>query len=173
MSGAGARLFFALWPPRELAEALAGLQRRLGEAGRPVPRERLHLTVLFVGDGDPEQVAAAGARAAAAAEPVRLGLDRIGFFARAGVIWAGTEAAPEPLLELHRGLRRQLRRRGQPFDGKPLHPHITLFRKAAPPASGTLAEPLVWRASELTLVASQRRADGAAYQVLERWPLAP
>mgnify|MGYP000674510999 CR=1 FL=1 len=78
MSGAGARLFFALWPPRELAEALAGLQRRLGEAGRPVPRERLHLTVLFVGDGDPEQVAAAGARAAAAAEPVRLGLDRIG-----------------------------------------------------------------------------------------------
>ncbi len=171
MSGAGVRLFFALWPPSGVKAALADLQRDLGEAGRPVPRERLHLTVLFVGDGDPERVAAAGARAAAAVAPARLDLDRIGFFARAGVVWVGTQAAPEPLVALHRELRQRLRRLGQAFDDKPLRPHVTLFRKAAPPAFRTPPVPLHWRIGELTLVASQRGAAGPDYRVLGRWPL--
>ncbi|MFP4183912.1 MAG: 2'-5' RNA ligase family protein, partial [Halorhodospira sp.] len=62
------RLFFALWSPACLADALSDLQSELGCAGRPVARGRLHMTLLFVGVGERARVAEAGAQAAARAE---------------------------------------------------------------------------------------------------------
>ncbi|MBK1725437.1 RNA 2',3'-cyclic phosphodiesterase, partial [Halorhodospira neutriphila] len=165
------RLFFALWPPPWLREALAALQREHPGRGRPVSAEQMHLTVLFLGAAQPPAAAAAGAAAAREASAFRLVIDRLGYFARARVAWAGAEAAPAPLADLHRALRRELRRRDQPFDGKRLHPHITLFRKAAPPPRGALETPLEWPVERLTLVASERGVQGASYRVEAAWPL--
>ena len=46
------RLFFALWPPLEVAEQLAGVARAVAQqfGGKPTRQETLHLTLAFLGE---------------------------------------------------------------------------------------------------------------------------
>jgi hypothetical protein len=65
----GRRMFFALWPepPLQAAMAAAGgaVARNRNLGGRDIPPERLHLTLLFLGDVAPRVTArSAGARRA-------------------------------------------------------------------------------------------------------------
>lgn len=164
------RLFLALWPPDDVRERLAALQREVGAIGRPVAPERLHLTVAFLGNAAPEPAADAAAAAAENARGFVLRLDRFGHFARSGVAWIGATECPEALESLHRGLRRQLRRRGLRTERRPLHPHVTLYRKARP-VRPHLGEPVEWPVDELVLAASVTRSDGPEYHRVGAWPL--
>jgi len=57
------RLFFALWPPREAARALADWAGEVAResGGRATAEEKIHLTLAFLGEAKPEK-AIAGAR---------------------------------------------------------------------------------------------------------------
>ncbi len=54
-----ARLFVAVWPPDEVAETLRALRRKDERGVRFVPPESWHITLRFLGDADPDEVAAA------------------------------------------------------------------------------------------------------------------
>ena len=167
------RLFFALWPDREVQEALARHARRLvRKAGRRIPPERIHMTLVFLGWVDPATRACLERRAGeVSVPPFELVIDRAGAFPRARVVWAGPGAAPAPLAALEAALREAAARCGLETDTRPFVPHVTLARKAAPVPAGPLPEPVRWPVADFALVRSRLRPGGAGYEVLRRWPL--
>jgi 2'-5' RNA ligase len=95
-----ARLFFALVPPAALQATLARLGRDVAERahGRAVPADNLHVTVAFVGAWPLSRLShwtAVGDRCAG--EAMRVTLDTLGGFRRAGVAWIGERDPPVAL----------------------------------------------------------------------------
>lgn len=158
------RLFFALWPPEAVREAVARRVRGVELAGRPVPPENWHITLAFLGNVAAErrrryERAAAAVRAA----PFKLCLDRVGFFPRSRIAWLGASHLPAPLEELHGALTERLAGAGFEPERRPFRPHLTLARKAAPKGAPVDIEPVVWPVTGFRLVRSETRPDGARY----------
>ncbi|MDX9740477.1 MAG: RNA 2',3'-cyclic phosphodiesterase [Gammaproteobacteria bacterium] len=167
------RLFFALDPPADVRAALHGIAHGLSPlpGGRLVAADRLHLTLLFLGMVPvallPNILGAAGR---VSASSFTLGLERIGYWRHAGVLWLGAQPSPS-LLALHESLRAGIAA-GCPeiiLDEREFRPHVTLMRGLRRPphqVRHALETPLVWPVSDWVLMAS---AD-SGYEVLGRWP---
>jgi 2'-5' RNA ligase len=165
------RLFFALWPSAQVRAQLATVAR--GCSSRPVPEEKLHLTLVFLGQRDAQQTAcfcqaAAGVRC----EPFELQLDYLGGWPRAGIQWLGSSRMPESLTELVRGLTRNLQPCGYEAEKRPFVAHITLARRVRHPKVKSGLEAIRWPVSDFVLVETVAGSGGARYQVLQRWALA-
>jgi 2'-5' RNA ligase len=172
-----ARLFFALWPPPTLAEALAGLagQCVARAGGRATRRETIHLTLAFLGDVEIARIDTLLAAAATVRERgFALRLDRFAIWRHNGIFQAGCSTPPAELGELARTLAAALARAGcVPADGgRRFVPHVTLVRRvrdvaAEPPP----CPPLEWHCDRFVLVRSHFAADGASYERLAEFPL--
>jgi 2'-5' RNA ligase len=166
------RLFFALWPDEAARQALGTLARdvALVAEGKPVPGEKIHLTLAFIGevaaDREPEVKRAAQDLRG---EAFTLGLDRVGSFRRARVAWAGTSTAPQPLLDLQEELAAKLAERGFELEEREFAPHLTLARKIARPVPAASIPAIAMQARALALVRSE--AGTGRYTTLESWPL--
>lgn len=171
------RVFFALWPDDAATGQLSWLARGLagGAGARLVPPASLHLTLAFIGSVTPAQVAeieriAGGVRAAR----FDLGLDRLGFWSRRGILWAGCRQAPQPLCGLAEALAVDLRAAGFTIDYRPgsaLVPHITLARHVRSAAVPSLETPIRWQVREFALVESHLTPSAASYKTLASFPL--
>lgn len=177
-AGERLRLFFALLPPPQLAAALA--RRAAGLAGdyggRPLSAANLHLTLLFLGDVAGARLPAlslAASTAAAAWRPFTLQLDRLGYWPRQDLLWAGLQQAAPELADFSSWLRSTVEAAGFSVAdaGRPFVPHLTLLRKPGrtPPDGLPLALP-AWPVSGFALLASTRTAAGASYRPLAVWP---
>jgi 2'-5' RNA ligase len=167
-----ARLFFALWPDAPTRRELEALAHdvALAAGGKPVPAEKIHLTLAFLG----EVAAERQAQAIRAAQETRGGaftlpLDRVGSFRRARVAWAGTSSPPAALLDLQADLARGLAERGFVLEDREFAAHLTLARKIAKPVPPASMKPIAMRADALALVLSE--AGTGRYTTLETWPL--
>ncbi|HAT32853.1 MAG TPA: RNA 2',3'-cyclic phosphodiesterase [Janthinobacterium sp.] len=152
----GQRLFFALWPDAATRAALARPQAGLG--GGPTPPEKLHLTLAFLGQRpDTDLPALTRILARLPARAMTLEIDTLGYFAGRRIAWAGMRAAPPALLELRAALMDELAAQqfSARFEEDRFRPHLTLARKAEPPAGAGLAAPIVWRADHVVLAVSQ------------------
>ena len=173
-----ARVFFALWPPAEIAQrlaAVAGTQAKSG-GGRPTRGETIHLTLAFLGDVALERLPELQ-RLAGEARASAFGLEliRFGVWRHNRLFWAGSTATPPALVELSASLMHALQAAGFAVgDAKrPFTPHITLVRKVATlEAALPACEPLSWRCDKFVLVRSQLSAAGSAYLTLAEFPLA-
>jgi 2'-5' RNA ligase len=167
------RLFFALWPSRELGTTLAGLARRHSpSAARRLPAADLHITLAFVGAVD----AATRACLEQAATKLRgeafdLSLDRIGAWPGPRILWLAPSAPPPALLQLARDLQQALRSCGYQPEARPYRPHVTLARKLAGEPPATAVPPLHWPVRDFVLAESLSGPAGLGYRVLARWPL--
>ncbi|KPV40563.1 hypothetical protein AN478_05090 [Thiohalorhabdus denitrificans] len=169
------RLFFALWPPADLQKELAEAARAAlgGRRGRLVPAENLHVTLAFLGEVGPEaRRCAEEAADTLNGEAFPLTLDRLGYWARRGLLWAGPTRTPEALPALADELGRALEPCGVERDRRPFQVHITVARKAARMPGRQVIGPLEWRVDRFVLVASSLGPQGAAYTTLREWPLA-
>lgn len=159
------RLFYALWPDDATRAALARLQTTV--SGRKVAYENLHMTLAFLGEQAVGTLPAL--REILAALPVvemPLILDRIGYFTKSRIAWAGTHAAPAELIALQRDLMNELSRRNILADTRSsLKPHITLARDAAAPDDPPF-DPIHWHAGHVCLVASSAGPKGVCYRLL-------
>lgn len=170
------RLFFALWPPAEVAEGLHALARQAAaHGGRAMRRDTLHLTLAFLGTTPVQRLPAllqVGTDTARSCRAFTLPLDRLGFWPRKHLVWAGPNQAPAELLAVHARLAELL---GPALADPRFQPHLTLVRKAGgppvAPAAALAAAPMRWRVDELLLVRSQVMPDGAHYAPVGRWPL--
>lgn len=178
---ATARVFFALWPPAEVADRLAAIAAeaaaRLG--GRATRRDTIHLTLAFLGDVPESRLAELGDVAASVrGAAFDLSLDHLCFWQHNHLLWAGGET-PAALNALHGALRKALADNGFKVDGegRGFAPHVTLVRKL-PPSCGlaagqTAALPtLAWSCQRFFLVRSRLSSSGSDYLILRDFSLA-
>lgn len=172
--GAGIRrLFFALWPDGAVREALAGLlEGESPHTGRRVPEQNLHMTLAFVGNVTAEQQTCMEAVAATIeAAPFTVTLDRLGYWPRPRIVWAGASVTPPALIDLVARLNRGLSGCGHEPEQRPYQAHVTLTRKAHAGLRRREVEPIVWMVEDFCLVESLTGDNGSVYRVLIRWPL--
>lgn len=161
------RLFYALWPADETRSALVALQQQIGLRGRPTPAPNLHLTMAFLGQQPVSLLPSLKTILTRLQTPeFSMTLDRIGYFSRQGIAWAGMTEVPEPLLTLQAALAAELAQQDISYAGSlQFQPHVTLARGTPVPAE-IECEPIIWNANTLALVASSNTQEGAIYQVL-------
>lgn len=159
------RLFFALWPDNETRTSLMQLQQSM--RGRRVPFGNLHLTLAFLGY-QPRDIVGVLEDAMTHLPPlaVTLNIDKVGYFTRNRIAWAGMHETPVTLLTLHEELAHALADRQIRYNGQHhFRPHITLARDAEMPPDLVFA-PIIWRAETMALVRSITNSEGADYEVL-------
>ena len=162
------RHFFALWPDLPAGIALADLARDLAQAsgGKPVPRDKIHLTLAFLGAIEPEAVERAREVAAAIRAPAfDLRLDRAGSFRGAKVGWAGCDSPPLALLMLAEDLAAALEGAGFVVDERPFAPHVTLARRIRTAIARESIPAIGWRAETFSLV----RSEAGRYETIGSW----
>ena len=161
-----ARLFFAIWPEPPAARELAQIGRSLADlaGGKPVPAEKIHMTLAFLGSvAEDETGNAVAAAATVSGDAIRMQVDTVGSFRRARVGWVAPSQPNPALAALQADLARQLAIREE----REFNPHATVVRKLARPVARAPAATIEWRSNAFTLVQS----TGGRYEVLESWGL--
>lgn len=174
--GPSRRLFFALWPDKaeRLALAAAALEAVRASGGRPVPADNLHLTLAFLGAVEEQRIPGL----AGLAHGVRSGhqgsfvlrLESLERWAHPQVLCAVPQQPPEAAASLAQALRDPLQAAGFAPDFKPFRPHVTVARQVMRPSPQTMS-PVEWRCSSFALIESRTLPSGAAYSVVETYPL--
>jgi 2'-5' RNA ligase len=159
------RLFYALWPDDATRAALQKLQMRV--RGRHMRYENLHITLAFLGQQTVAQLPLLKKILADLPRcDIALSIDRLGYFKKPRIAWAGTHAVPDALTMLQNALVQALEQHGIVFDRhNHFKPHITLARDAEPPDDAPF-EVVTWHARQSVLVQSMQSGGGLAYRVL-------
>jgi 2'-5' RNA ligase len=143
------RTFAAIFPPREIADGLAGLVerfRRLCSGVKWVEARNMHLTLRFFGSIPDEQIEAATLcmdELSKIEVPFGVRLGTVGSFpspSRARVIWVGVDEGREQLLRIARALDERFADAGLGRADKPFSPHLTIGRVRAPRRNPELEE---------------------------------
>ncbi len=160
-----ARLFVAVWPPEDVVEQLRTLPRKDRPGVRFVAPERWHITLRFLGEADPDDVAAAlGPVAAAATAQLGPAVD---------VLRNRTLIVPvSGLDDLAATVIAATAELGDPPPKRRYTGHLTLARlKGAAdlnPTIGTMVD-ASFPVTEIALVRSKLDPRGARYDTLETW----
>jgi RNA 2',3'-cyclic 3'-phosphodiesterase len=165
------RVFFALWPDDATRGAISRATREAVRAsgGRPIAKERLHVTVAFLGE-----LTAAGLDVARAVPPIAVGpfeltLDTVGIWPESKILWFAPSAPPAALGDLEGQLWDALADRGFHVVERVYRPHVTLARRAR--AIEGAVEGVRWEVRDVALVESFPFGSNVHYEVLERWAL--
>lgn len=165
------RLFFALWPPRETAQALAdwAAEAQKQSGGKVTATDNIHLTLAFLGDADVEAAARAAGKAMGMKH--RLPIETAKYVRRNEMVWVAPTAMPPELAELVASLHGELRGASFRLEERPFAAHVTLIRRAEMPKSLPPLPRLRWPVDEFVLVRSRTSPRGATYEAVERFPL--
>lgn len=165
------RLFFALWPPRETAQALAvwALQVQQQTGGKVTATENIHLTLAFLGEADPE--AAIGAATRVKGRRHQLPIETAKYVRRNEMVWVAPAAMPEPLADMVASLQAELRAASFMLEERPFAAHVTLIRKARMPKTLPALPAVAWPVAEFLLVRSRTSSKGSTYEPIGRFPL--
>ena len=165
------RLFFALPVGAAQRRAIAQWRRNLGlRAGKPVPVDNFHLTLLFLGDVSAERVPTLIAAIDALKHPriPRFQLDRLSTWPRSQVLVLEPTQAPPALPRLAYDLAQALRPLGIVEQPRDYRAHLTLsrdFRQEVPEAP--LAPDFMLAPRHFSLFESRK----GQYWPLAEWPL--
>lgn len=174
------RLFFGVEIPPAIKERLLNVQAPV-DGAKWQNAEQLHLTLLFLGTLDDDQVSTvcASARGIQQAQ-FWLAVSGLGCFGQPQKprnLWAAV-APTEPLSLLHDALMSRIQGPARPSESRAFRPHITLarFKRQAGSVEALLDEhgnaafghfPV----DEFCLFESSQGPSGSVYSVLERFPL--
>ena len=164
------RCFIAAWPEARARVALARLsddvRQRIAHR-RATRADDLHLTLAFIGDlNDDAAFDLADAIATLRFEPIDWQIDTLGFFAQAGVVWAGGDRI-RPLADLADHVRAWLAGMHIVYDQRPLAPHVTLLRGARNFATEKIS-PIEWRIESVALYRSAASELASRYSRVAR-----
>ncbi|MGB6309424.1 MAG: RNA 2',3'-cyclic phosphodiesterase [Steroidobacteraceae bacterium] len=172
------RLFFALWPDTDTRARIAATAAALCLDGhaKPVPRENYHLTLAFIGEVAPIEVAVLRQIGAAQrATRCRIRIDACEYWPQSQVLVAAAQAPPLQLSELQERLRDDLALRPTAAAPDRPHPvwraHVTLARKVAQAPVLQAMSHFYWNAESFSLVRSDSAGAHSIYTVVDTWPL--
>jgi RNA 2',3'-cyclic 3'-phosphodiesterase len=163
------RLFFALWPDDEVTRRLTefGRQLNLESRSRRVNPKNYHVTLAFVGEVLATKLAVLQQIGhSLRASRFTFNCDSIEYWPGSQVVVAAVRAAPPGLLDLWRKLNDALE-----LPLEPLRAHVTLARKVAQAPVPQAMSPVVWRATNFSLIRSDTGGAESAYTVLDTWSL--
>lgn len=182
------RLFVALAIPATALADVAGMVDRARELvgaqpelapGRVrwIPRERMHVTLAFLGDVSSHRVEPLSirlARASARAQPLRLRVDGVGRFGER-VLFARMRGDVPALARLAQSVSAAARHSGLEVSSRPFEPHITLARARAADFSGLLTalsehQGPWWVGQHIELVSS-RLGPRPKHETVQSWVL--
>jgi 2'-5' RNA ligase len=166
------RFFFALWPDPQTAAALHEISMSLAEisGGRPIPAEKIHMTLAFLGGLEPAALACARSLAPeVGGVPFSMTLDGVGAFRNAQVAWAAPSQMPRELRSLQAALAAALREAGFELGERAFAPHVTLARRIGKRVPRAPMRPVEWRVEDFVLAESV--TGTGRYEVVERWKL--
>jgi 2'-5' RNA ligase len=165
------RLFLALWPDAGERAQLDALTRSL-PGGRKIPPDNLHLTLVFLGaTADERLLCYTQALRDLTVPTLTLGLDRLAYWSRSGILWLGASRMPPELPDLVQDLNRRLETCGFSPERRPFQAHVTLARDFTGPTPPAVQEqPLLWQTGQVVLAESLQTGQGVRYAVLARWP---
>jgi 2'-5' RNA ligase len=161
------RLFVAIWPPEEVLERLADIERPKDPGVKWVPQENLHITLRYLGDADIDEV-----------------IKRLD-----GVLLPTTTAVLGPAFDLRAersimlpvaGLddlaavvEQSMRGVGTANERRRFLGHLTLARlakRARPDRSVGRLFGASFEVGEIALVTSTLSERGSIYETVETWP---
>ncbi|MFJ2710213.1 RNA 2',3'-cyclic phosphodiesterase [Pseudomonas sp. NPDC087346] len=166
------RLFFALDCSPAQRKAIAQWRAELSlRTGKPVPADNFHLTLLFLGEvpfAQIGEVCEAAAKVSTPGEALKISLDRLQVWHRAGVLSLAPEQAPQSLLRLVYALEQAMLPFGFEASPREFRPHLTLARDyRAPEPESTTPPEFFLRAEHFALFESHK----GHYRALAEWPL--
>lgn len=173
------RLFFAIWPDREVQQEMAESVQQIGLeslcGGRKTRVENIHLTLVFIGEVDADRVEALR-QAASQAEKLRIGtfdlvFDSLRYWRHNQIVYASVGNVPQELMHLVNGLQFAVFNAGFALEDRPYAPHVTLVKRASCRALPELPRPLVWQVREWVLVKSDQTSGRSVYSPVHRWSL--
>lgn len=183
------RTFIAVELSPEVCGRAARLQQSLAESGasvRWVQKDKIHLTVKFLGEIEDVQVPAVCdtvRQVARATEPFELEIAGVGAFPnrdRPRTLWIGIASGAEPLTAMHRLLEESLAELGFRPEERRFAPHVTIGRLRKSHDShrlaAALAEKTNWKGGavavdEMVVMASELTPEGPQYTVMGRGSL--
>lgn len=159
------RLFYALWPDTDTRAALQKMQAMV--KGRLVPYANLHITLAFLGEQPADSLPTLKRILADLPKTdITLHIDRLGYFRRNHIAWAGSHDVPDNVVALQSTLAQALQDNGITFDNsKAFKPHVTLARDAQAPDELPF-DVIHWHATQVVLVQSLASGGGVEYRVL-------
>lgn len=168
------RLFFAIWPPPEIAALLNAWSRtaQVECGGRVTLPANIHLTLAFLGDVTPgraKRLAECARRAGGEAHSIAL--EEARYWKHNRVVWAGPRAIPPALASIAEALNRELIAADFPTEAREFNAHVTLIRQARLPRTLPGLPTIAWPVRELVLVRTQLSSTGSSYAMLERFGL--
>jgi 2'-5' RNA ligase len=161
-----ARLFLALWPHPAVRASLQAWRDAWTwpRGAAPVPADKLHLTLHFLGDVARARVPGLAAGFALPFAPFGLRFGR-------GTMWHSGIAVLEPveeppaLLDLHARLSQALVGLGLAPEARAYRPHVTMARRAAGAGVPEAVPAVDWQVDRYALVESR----GGSYTVLREY----
>jgi len=172
---ANLRLFIAIDPPLEIAQALLNSLARLDlPPHRLTPMQQIHMTVQFIGDtpsGALDDTIESAQRAGAGLPSFQLTCQRLITLPQRGparLVAAETDAPPT-LMELHRRLVTRLAAKPREKSLERFRPHLTLCRFRAPTRGVSIDEQLsipAFTVNRIILMRSTLTAEGAKHHEL-------
>jgi 2'-5' RNA ligase len=184
------RSFLAFELPADIkntVDRVAGEVRRSGLNVRWVKAENIHLTVVFLGNVNVQEVEAVGKAAEEICGqygPFDISLGGMGCFPnsrRPRVLWLGVEGDLERLSSFRDALQKNLEPFGVKAEKRPFSPHLTLGRFKKQGKSGARLHDMlsaykdlttaVCSLNELILFKSDLNPGGAVYTKMLSWPL--
>jgi 2'-5' RNA ligase len=170
-----ARVFFALWPDIDVRQALGNVANAyaLPCVARAMSADRLHLTLLFMGEVERARLPALmQAASAVRARPFWLDIERLAFWQHNKIAYATVKHAALPLVDLVAALVKSMQAAGFTFAGGEFQPHITLLRNVQHRLEPQSIRPVRWRLDSFVLLESVLAGPEVRYQVIGQWPLA-
>jgi RNA 2',3'-cyclic 3'-phosphodiesterase len=163
------RLFFALWPDRDIVRQIQAAASSLAIEGRGrlVSPQNLHLTLAFAGEVSDEHGASLQRIAGSFRVPrFVVTCDQLEYWSQARAVVAAARNPPAELFDLSTRLHQAIGSRQER-----LQAHVTLARKVTQAPVLPAMSPIVWRATQFSLIRSQTGGVESSYTVVDTWPL--
>ena len=169
------RLFIALELPEDVRSAIARSAAELEtiwSAGRLIPPENYHLTLVFLGEVGEDRIGdVISAMEACPSPPPALSVGKLGRFRHkdGDILWRQIGGG-NTLFSLQRRLSRELERRGFVPEKREYSPHLTVGRKVRLPQTELpeTGSELFFTPLSMTLFQSKTGPHGAVYTPLRR-----
>lgn len=170
------RYFLALWPDSKTAIKLHdAAQKALSPKNiKIVDAARLHLTLLFLGTLNQEQLNRVITAIDALCLPsCILEFDSITYWSKAKIVCFGCTRQSPVLTRIHKKLFQSLNRLDLTLDARDFIPHLTLARTRLTHFTPLTLCPINWEVHQLCLMSSSSHRGRAEYRPIKLWQCNP